>query len=178
MEQENDKNIANYAAMDETTFWELIESSRRYSTEINTQNDRLELLISNLSPKEIVGFSHTMERLYEELGDSCDYMDFAEFEQGKRPEESDNIKYLIISLGEEHYYAVKENPGALFYRSDYTWAVDNLHVYADIDRSHSVFYEKTNQSLSNFTDTIDRLEELEQDHDHAKEQDNDQEVEP
>ncbi|UOY05023.1 DUF4240 domain-containing protein [Muricauda sp. SCSIO 64092] len=175
MEEQNNNHVLGNTEMDEKEFWTLLERSRRYSSEINKQNNHLESLISDLSPKEIVGFNRTMERLFDELGDSSVY--YNEFDdEDKYPEEPDHIKYLIISLGEKHYYAVKQTPDYLFYLLDYDCGIDNLHIYAGIDRTHSVFYKKTNQSLRDITLAIDRLEELEQDHKEKQEQD--QELEP
>ncbi|UOY05019.1 DUF4240 domain-containing protein [Muricauda sp. SCSIO 64092] len=109
MEEENSKKIADYAEMEESTFWKLIDESRAQTSEVNDRFERLRDLLRELSPKQIVGFRLTMDRLHDELGESSWYVYCDGLAEDERPSLY-AIQGRIISMGEESYYNVKDKP--------------------------------------------------------------------
>ncbi|UOY05021.1 DUF4240 domain-containing protein [Muricauda sp. SCSIO 64092] len=173
MEQENNKDFVHYAEMDETTFWKLIDESRTYSSEINDWFDRLGDLLRKLSPKQIVGFRLTMDRLRSGLKYSIiSYLDFDGLPEDQRPS-GYAIECFIISMGRERYYSIKDRVSEFFNPSNDTWALESVYRYEKFDQSSEIFQEKTGENPDKYIEAYHRLEELEQN----KEQDNDQEME-
>ncbi|UOY05024.1 DUF4240 domain-containing protein [Muricauda sp. SCSIO 64092] len=171
MEQE--KDIVCCPEMDENIFWRIIKNSQAQTSEVNRQFDRLGDILRGLSPLQIVGFRLTMDRLFKKLGDAYLYWNPDELPEDQRSS-ADDIKYLIISMGEFKYFEIRINPDKLYhpYYKD-TWALESVYLYGKLDCSSEIFQEKTGEDLDKFIETYHRFEELEQN----EQQDHDQEME-
>jgi len=150
--------------MEEDKFWNIIAIARSGSAEVHSRNKYLSDILHAFSPKELVDFKRTMDRLFDELGGYAQYYSPKEIEHDYQPESPDAIKYLIISLGRDNYRAIKENPRLLYELKDISWSYSDLDTYANIDSAATVFSTLTNENLYVIIDTLERLDELQQLH--------------